>query len=107
MFPLLSLSFLCPARVTQVTDATIRIDANQPMAGKTYQIQMTCHARTPPSSLSQATFAAGCFWGLELAFQRVSGVVYTAVGYTQGNAFSILKHLLRFFFLNPVSMHDR
>lgn len=31
-----------------------------------------------------ATFAGGCFWGLELAFQRVPGVEYTAVGYTQG-----------------------
>ena len=31
-----------------------------------------------------ASFAGGCFWGLELAFQRVPGVVYTAVGYTQG-----------------------
>lgn len=31
-----------------------------------------------------ATFAGGCFWGLELAYQRVPGVVHTAVGYTQG-----------------------
>mmetsp|Transcript_22658 Transcript_22658/g.35013 ORF Transcript_22658/g.35013 Transcript_22658/m.35013 type:complete len:230 (-) Transcript_22658:500-1189(-) len=31
-----------------------------------------------------ATFAGGCFWGLELAFQRVPGVVETSVGYTQG-----------------------
>ena len=35
--------------------------------------------------LAMATFAGGCFWGLELAYQRVPGVVYTAVGYTQGN----------------------
>lgn len=34
--------------------------------------------------LQAATFAGGCFWGLELAFQRVPGVAYTAVGYTQG-----------------------
>lgn len=34
--------------------------------------------------LKLATFAGGCFWGLELAFQRVSGVVETAAGYTQG-----------------------
>lgn len=27
--------------------------------------------------------AAGCFWGLELAMQRIKGVVATAVGYTQ------------------------
>lgn len=31
-----------------------------------------------------ATFAGGCFWGIELAFQRVPGVVKTEVGYTQG-----------------------
>ena len=31
-----------------------------------------------------ATFAGGCFWGTELHFQRVPGVVSTCVGYTQG-----------------------
>lgn len=31
-----------------------------------------------------ATFAGGCFWGLELAYQRVPGVIDTSVGYTQG-----------------------
>ena len=35
-------------------------------------------------SYKLATFAGGCFWGLELAYQRVPGVEYTAVGYTQG-----------------------
>lgn len=34
--------------------------------------------------LAIATFAGGCFWGIELAFQRVPGVVCTAVGYCQG-----------------------
>jgi len=41
----------------------------------------------PPCTMGQyqvATFAGGCFWGLELAYQRVPGVVHTAVGYTQG-----------------------
>lgn len=36
------------------------------------------------SNLKLATFAGGCFWGLELAYQRVPGVVYTGVGYAQG-----------------------
>ena len=37
-------------------------------------------------NLALATFAGGCFWGLELAYMRVPGVQYTAVGYSQGPA---------------------
>ena len=32
-----------------------------------------------------ATLAGGCFWGTELHFQRIPGVVATCVGYTQGD----------------------
>ena len=32
----------------------------------------------------KATFAAGCFWHIELAFSKVKGVISTRVGYTGG-----------------------
>lgn len=39
----------------------------------------------PRSGQQFAQFGAGCFWGVELAFQRVPGVTTTEVGYTQGH----------------------
>src|SRR5262249_62378611 len=39
-----------------------------------------------PTATAKATFAGGCFWCMEEAYDKVPGVVATVSGYTGGQA---------------------
>ena len=87
-------------RITEIKDETFVIDANPPLAGASYTTKITLDSIekgpsdakylynsdgvTDDSRYEVMTIALGCFWGGELEYQRVPGVVGTAVGYTQG-----------------------
>jgi peptide-methionine (S)-S-oxide reductase len=88
--------------VIEVTEDSIVVDANHPMAGSSYACSLKLvnieslpvsklaytgkesEDQETPSLYEVATFAMGCFWGGELAFSRTPGVVGTKVGYTHG-----------------------
>lgn len=68
----------------------IELDANHELAGKalTFDMELVGFEEgvlgEVGPGMERAVFGLGCFWGAELAFQRVAGVVATRVGYTHG-----------------------
>ncbi|KAG2447067.1 hypothetical protein HYH02_007818 [Chlamydomonas schloesseri] len=74
------------AAVDKVDKETVTLDLNHELAGKALTFDVELMKLVPSERLQKATFAAGCFWGPELAFQRVPGVLSTEVGYSNGEA---------------------
>ncbi|CAL5227054.1 g9953 [Coccomyxa viridis] len=73
------------AVVRESTAESVLLDFNHPMAGKALTFEVELLKLTKAYHLHKATFGGGCFWGPELLFQRVPGVVATEVGYAQGS----------------------
>lgn len=63
----------------------VTIDLNPELAGKHLTFDVELMALTPAAKLKTAVFGAGCFWGPQLMFDRIPGVLSTEVGYSQGS----------------------
>lgn len=84
-------------RVTEMNDEKWTLDANHVLAGAAYDADVKLEKveegpknweflgeEVQDDRYKVATFALGCFWGGELAYQRMPGVISTHIGYTQG-----------------------
>eukprot|EP00798_Chlamydomonas_sp_ICE-L_P006251 gene6251-2878_t len=68
----------------KITKEEIIFDLNHELAGQALTFEVEIVNRMEAGRIQKAYFGAGCFWSVELMFQRVPGVIKTAVGYCNG-----------------------